>query len=147
MEYNTIKNLLDKYFEGLTNIQEENDLKNYFLNDIIHKDFKQFEPIFRYFKSESQIINKKEFVFEAKINNKIWFSIAATFLLITGLTTFFYYNNNTNNNDLGTYKNPELAFKETQKALKMLSENVNIGVSSIAYINEFQKTKNKIFIE
>lgn len=146
MEYNTIKNLLDKYFEGLTNIQEENVLKNYFLNDIIHNDFKQFEPVFRHFKSERQIINKKEFVFEAKKNNKFWFSIAATFLLIAGLTTFFY-KNKTNNNDLGTYKNPELAFIETQKALKMLSENVNIGVSSIAYINEFQKTKNKIFIE
>ena len=58
-------------------------------------------------------------------------------------------NNNSANPevDLGTFKTPEIAFLETQKALQMLSSNVNVGINSVAYIDEFQNTKNKIFVE
>jgi hypothetical protein len=43
------------------------------------------------------------------------------------------------------YKSPEAAFNATQKALYMLSENVNVGIESIEYINEFQNSKELIF--
>jgi hypothetical protein len=46
---------------------------------------------------------------------------------------------------LGTYDDPEVAFQETQKALNMLSKNVNVGVTGMSYIKEYEKSKEKVF--
>jgi len=43
------------------------------------------------------------------------------------------------------YKSPEAAFEATQKALSILSKNVNVGIESVSYINEFQNSKELIF--
>ena len=48
-------------------------------------------------------------------------------------------------NDLGTYDDPEVAYKETQKALAKISESVNKGIGSMSYINEYEQSKNRIF--
>jgi hypothetical protein len=47
--------------------------------------------------------------------------------------------------ELGTYDDPEVAFRETQKALNLVSENVNVGIKSVEYVNEYQESKNLIF--
>jgi hypothetical protein len=47
--------------------------------------------------------------------------------------------------ELGTYDNPEEALAATQKALAMLSNNVNVGIESVQYIQEYEQSKNKIF--
>jgi len=60
---------------------------------------------------------------------------------------FFTFNhlNPPKSNDLGTYDDPEVAFKETQKALAMISEHVNKGIGSMNYLSEYEQSKNKIF--
>ena len=40
---------------------------------------------------------------------------------------------------------PEVAFRETQKALAMISEHVNKGIVSMKYLNEYEQSKNRIF--
>ena len=147
MEQNNIKNLLDKYFDGNTTIDEENQLKSYFSTENVADDLKQYQPIFQYFSTQEKVN------FEPNINLKsnkkpiYYLSIAASIVLLIGLGTYFKNNNNTSsNNDLGSYNSPEVAFKETQKALQMLSSNVNIGINSVAYFNEYQETKNIIFV-
>jgi len=58
----------------------------------------------------------------------------------------FYCTFNKINRSLSfNYKSPEAAFKAIQKALSMLSENVNVGIESVSYINEFQNSKELIF--
>ena len=148
MEQNNIKILIDKYFDGNTTISEENQLKIYFSNENVAVDLKQYQPIFQYFTTQEKVF------FEPNINLKsntkpVWYlSIAASVVLLIGLGTYFKMNNNTeSNNDLGSYNSPEVAFKQTQKALQMLSSNVNIGVNSVAYFNEYQETKNIIFVD
>ena len=47
--------------------------------------------------------------------------------------------------DYGTYSDPKIAFRETQKALAMISESVNKGIGSMNYLNEFEQSKNRIF--
>ncbi len=60
-----------------------------------------------------------------------------------------YLNNEQNvaPSEYGTYDDPEVAFKETQKALAMISKNVNTGIESVNYITEYQTSKEKIFKE
>jgi hypothetical protein len=48
-------------------------------------------------------------------------------------------------NALGTYDDPEIALKETQKLLTKLSQNINLGYKSVAHIDEYEITKNKLF--
>ena len=82
----------------------------------------------------------------AKRKTKNWIAIAASVAVLLGTGCYvFLKRNNTSNENLGTYDDPELAFIETQKALAMLSSHVNKGVEGMQYMQEFEKTKNKIF--
>lgn len=148
MEYNNIESLLEKYFDGATSIEQEKQLTNYFSSDNVAKHLVQYRPIFNYFKEEKRTAFKQEIVL--KSNKKIvWFSMAASVILLAGIGLFYLMNNKSANleDGLGKYKTPEIAFVETQKALQMLSLNVNVGINSVAYIEEYQNTKKKIFIE
>ena len=49
------------------------------------------------------------------------------------------------NNELGTFKTPEEAFAATQKALNLLSVNINSGIENAQYVKEYEITKNKVF--
>jgi hypothetical protein len=72
-------------------------------------------------------------------------SIAASVIVLLGISTFTYLHQPEKANDLGTYESPEEAFEATQKALSMLSKNVNVGIESVTYINEFQNSKKSVF--
>ena len=72
------------------------------------------------------------------------FYASVVVLLGIGLFTFNHYNQQ-KSKDYGTYSDPEIAFRETQKALAMISESVNKGIGSMNYLNEFEQSKNRIF--
>ncbi len=148
MEYNNIESLLEKYFDGETSIEQEKQLTNYFSSDNVAQNLLQYKPMFKYFNEEKQVDFDRKIVLKSK-NNFTWLSMAASVVIIAGIGAFYLFNNKQANPEegLGTYSCPEIAFVETQKALQMLSSNVNVGINSVAYINEFQNTKNKIFIE
>ena len=148
MEHAKIATLLEKYFDGATTIDDEKQLTNYFSSNNVSQEFEQYIPMFNYFELEKQSVYKREI--NLKSNKKpIWLSMAAAIVLLCGLGTYYYMNNKSasKENDLGTFKSPEIAFAETLKALQLLSSNVNVGINSVAYIDEYQNTKNKIFIE
>jgi len=54
MEFNQIKNLVEKYFEGETSIQEEQQLRTYFAGSDIHKELAAYTPIFDTFKVDAE---------------------------------------------------------------------------------------------
>ncbi|MGK4567442.1 hypothetical protein [Flavobacterium sp. 3HN19-14] len=63
-----------------------------------------------------------------------------------GIGTFTYFNySNTPSEDLGTYDTPEEAFAATQKALSLVSSNVNAGVKGVQYLNEYEAARSKVF--
>ena len=147
MELNKIEKLLEKYFAAATTIEEEKELKDYFSSSNFAPTLDQYKPIFVY------AVQAKQEQFIAPItlkNNKrskiVWLSIAASVAVLLGvvLLTFNQYNE-LESQDLGTIDDPNIAFRETQKALNMISEHVNKGIGSVKYINEYEQTKNKIF--
>jgi hypothetical protein len=64
-----------------------------------------------------------------------------------GIGTYVYHNYDdaTNSQNLGTYDDPEEAFRATQKALSLLSSNVNVGIESVQYIQVYQTTKTRFY--
>ena len=49
-----IKILLDKYFEGHTSLEEEDQLKQYFQGEQVDPSFAAFRPLFQYLDTERQ---------------------------------------------------------------------------------------------
>ena len=147
MALDRIENLLEKYFEAETSIAEEKELKDYFASSDVAQHLKQYKPLFGY------VVQAKQEQFTATIPLKtkkrksvVWLSVAASVVVLLGVGLFTYNNyNQAKSEDLGTYDDPEVAFRETQKALALISESVNKGIGSMSYINEYEQSKNRIF--
>lgn len=144
MELKSIEILIDKYLEGNSSIAEEKKLKAYFSSNEVAEHLVQYKPLFGYFeKQKEQQFTKALPLQPRKQINVKWISVAAAVVVLFG-TMYFYIDAN-QSEDLGTYSDPEEAYVETQKALEMLSKEVNQGVESVAILNEYEKTKKTIF--
>ncbi|WP_445712037.1 hypothetical protein [Flavobacterium sp.] len=142
MELKSIEILIDKYLEGNSSITEEKELKAYFSSNEVAEHLVKYKPMFGYFeKQKEQRFTKALPLQPRKQVNVKWIGVAAAVVVLFG-TMYFYVNNP---QDLGTYSDPEEAYVETQKALEMLSQEVNQGVESVAILKEYEKTKKTIF--
>ena len=147
MALDKIEKLLEKYFEANTTIAEERDLKDYFASPNVAQHLEQYRILFGYAVQARQEQFTAEILLKTRRSNRVvWLSVAASVVVLisVGLFTFNSYNQ-PESNDLGTYDDPEVAYKETQKALAMISESVNKGIGSMSYINEYEQSKNRIF--
>ncbi|WP_348800539.1 hypothetical protein [Flavobacterium adhaerens] len=149
MEFNKIEALLEKYFDGETSVSEENELKNYFTSSNVVEHLQQYKPLFGYFVDAEKEKFEKRVSYSVKNNKRISISVAASIVVLFGVGIFNYYSTTKNDvpKELGTYDDPEKALEATQKALTMLSNNVNVGVEGMQYIQVYEQTKNKVFIQ
>ena len=146
MESNKIEQLLELYFEGETTSTEEKELQYYFSSSNVAPHLEQYKPLFNYFFQSKKQEYLKEFPKQHKKRNLRWISIAASVVVLLGVGSYLFLNDTSHKNeDLGTYDDPEIAFRETQKALALLSNHVNTGIESVHYIEEYQNSKNLIF--
>ena len=146
MELDKIEIILEKYFDGATSIAEEKELQDYFSGDVA-QHHEQYKPLFGYFVKEREQQFKQNIPLQTKKRKVVaWLSVAASVVVLVGVGTFAYFNQ-TQSQDLGTYDSPEEAFKETQKALALLSDHVNTGVESVQYIQEYETAKDRVFVD
>ena len=147
MELNNIEKLLEHYFDGNLNSADEKKLQDYFASPNVAQHLKQYQPLFGYFEEAKQQQSTRKIALPTKKQNSVkWLSIAATVVVLIGASLYLYTNNaKVQDEGFGTYDNPEIAFQETQKALQLLSTNVNVGIESVKYVKEYQESKNLIF--
>lgn len=147
MELQKIEQLLDKYFEGETSQAEEQTLREYFKNNRVAAHLEIYKNMFAYFSQA------KEESFDAKIKavspvktrkNRLFFryAAAATVIAAFGIAFFFQQNSNALSHN---EQEAIAAYEKTKEALQMLSSHFNESVEQLAYINEFETSKNKIF--
>ncbi len=145
MESVNIEKLLDKYFEGETSINEEATLKAYFEKPNIPEHFMQYKAMFAYFAQNKAESSKKPIQVNSK--KQTWYgksiAIAAVFLLLIAIG--IKYNHSNSKLSDAELKEAQIAYVETQKVFKLISENLNKGNNAVAYLNEYESTKNKIF--
>lgn len=145
MELDRIEILLEKYFDAETTIAEENELKIYFSSSDVAQHLEHYRGMFGYFSAAKEHQFEQELPLKTTARKKVaWLSIAAIIVILLGMFTF-YNQNISQNQDLGTYDDPEKAFQETQKALNLLSKNVNVGVEGMQYVQEYQQSTELIF--
>jgi hypothetical protein len=150
MELAKIEQLLEKYFEGETTMAEEIQLKQYFSTEQVATHLDHYKPLFGYLTAEKE----EQFTPTLSLKTKKRFTvpriaIAASVVFLVGVIAFLNYppakQTHLAKSELGSFESPEEAFEETQKALALLSQNVNIGMESVKYINEYENSKNLIF--
>jgi hypothetical protein len=147
MELRKIETLIEKYLEAETTTVEERELKEYFSKADVAPHLQQYTAMFAYFKHEATGSFTKQLPLKRKINYTRWVPAAASVVLMMGMFAWYTANQPAPSEDLGTYDTPEEAFAETQKALNLLSKNVNVGVNSINYLGEYEETRKTIFKE
>ncbi|MFV8442639.1 hypothetical protein [Flavobacterium sp. LB2P44] len=157
MELYKVEQLLEKYFDGETTIQEERDLQDYFLSEDVAPHLAAYKLLFEHFAAtRAQQFEQEMLPFEGqriphrdRKQNVVWLSIAASVAILLGVGSYVFYNSESvvsQSKDLGTYDDPKVALKATQKALSLLSNKVNVGIETVQYIEEYEITKNKVFI-
>jgi hypothetical protein len=133
MEYNKWQNLIQKYLDAETTLEEEETLRTYFATEQnIPDEFKSLASVFKFTEAEKKQVQTKASL-KRKFYPKFMWSAAASFILL--LTMGFYLHH-----EQQQKKEIELAFAETQRALLMLSEHLNTGMQQMNHLKEFNST-------
>ncbi len=136
MELDRIEKLLEKYFEATTTVEEEEQLRDYFSQDSVAPHLEQYAPMFTYFSIAKDERFTKQVPLKTRVSYHKWISIAAVAVMAFGI----YFGN-----DYREQKEAEYAYNETKKALGLLAQNLERGTRKVAYLNEFEQTKQKIY--
>jgi len=139
MNENDIKTWIEKYFEGLTSLNEEQKLRDYFHQENIPQDLEMYKSLFQYFVAERE--KKKQVFISFKPKTRLlllrWGSIAAAACLLLFISLRLFLN--TGGTPFETsqayidgkkYTDIELIRTETLKSLENLSEGSEDAYSS-----------------
>ncbi|WP_417236028.1 hypothetical protein [Bizionia paragorgiae] len=131
MVLNNIEKLLEKYDNGETTLQEEQQLKNYFSKETVAPHLEMYKPMFAYFSKSS----KEQFTKQVPLKTKSslyykWLSVAAVGVLMFG----FFYNSSINNTDEYTQTEKDLAYQQVKESLHFVSKQLNKGTEKVSYL-------------
>lgn len=141
MELDNIEKLLEKYFEATATVAEEETLRTYFLQESVATHLEQYTPMFQYFSKAKEERFTKQLPLKPRRNYYQWLSVAAVAVLMFGI----YFGIDYRQAQIVEHEQALLAYNETKKALNMLAENFERGTEKVAYLNQFEKTKQKIY--
>lgn len=151
MNTQEIENILEKYFEGQTTLEEERVLKAFFSDGHVPPGLRKYESHFKYLVSESETSagsrmstgnlpgskivdlfprNKRSLVY--------WLSgVAAGIALIV---TIFLKSDPYVRQLESTYTDPELAYQEAKKVLLFVSSKLNNGTSDLERLGRLDQS-------
>lgn len=139
MELDRIEKLLEKYLEATTTVAEEETLRDYFANGDFPKHLEPYAPMFQYFSIAKEERYTKQVPLKPRKRYLEWASVAAVAVLVFGI----YLGNEYSKNQ--EQKKAQYAYQETKKALSLLATNFERGTEKVAYLKEFEATKEKIY--
>ncbi len=168
MDSNKAKQLLERYWAGETTLQEEQQLRHYFAGRQVPAELAREAALFGYFAKQQQptlspafdqkVLQSLQEAPQARQRNIAdtgdiaWFwRLAASLVLIAG-AAYLLSRIDTTVEPAGpveyvdTYQDPEKAFRETKKALLLISNQMSVGhqqVHKITLINEAEKKIKK----
>ncbi|WP_333820419.1 hypothetical protein [Ohtaekwangia sp.] len=159
MDSNRIEELLNKYWNCETSLEEEQQLHAYFRAGNIPEHLKETAALFHYFdESKKKAIN--DLSFDAALAGKMQVAprgrvvkifynsmrIAAG-LAVLLMAVWFVRNEvrkSTPQEVVDTYDDPQLAFEETKKALLMISKSFGTAEEQAKKINMFNEAQEEI---
>lgn len=147
MEYQQIRTLLDRYFEGETTLADERLLREYFSEPEIDERLQKYAPLFQVLVQEKQIrlderkaeeLRPQSITPTLRIHYRQWMARAAAVLLVLATLWWFYspapVEVQTAEVDWSKYEitDEEEALRITQGALFQVSRSLNDGAKAAA---------------
>jgi len=137
MELSNIEQLLEKYFEATATVAEEEMLREYFAKEDVPLHLKGYAPMFQYFSEAKEERFTRQVPLKTRKKSYLkWISVAAVGVLVFGIYFGRSYQEQ---------REAEYAYQETKKALSLLAANLGKGTEKVAYLKEFEETKQKIY--
>jgi len=149
MNHQTIQILLEKYFEGKTNLQEEAQLASYFQQENIAEDLVPYKSLFQFYDQQKNITLSDEF--DQKIQEKTtpthtprtvrMYRVVGRVAAVVALTwltyqAYEYYalpqQKNPNYIVLDEEAEAEMAYEQIKAALMLVSSKMNEGTEKTA---------------
>jgi uncharacterized membrane protein YukC len=161
MVLDNIEKLLEKYDNGETTLQEEQQLKNYFSKETVAPHLEVYKPMFVYFLQTQNEQFTKTIPLQSKKTYTLykWISVAAIAILMFAVYTqvgnqpvglsdlsqdeFMAYNQTVEAFNLLASKFNKGT--ESIDALTLMSASIEKGTENVSYLGEFSNTTNKIF--
>jgi uncharacterized membrane protein YukC len=161
MVLDKIEKLLEKYDNGETTLQEEQQLKNYFSQEVVAPHLEMYKPMFVYFLQTQKEQYTKTIPLQPKKTYTLykWISVAAIAVLM--FAAYIQFGNQAKSmNDLSqdellAYNQTVEAFNllaskfnkgtESMDALNLMSTSLEKGTENVALLGAFSNTQNKIF--
>jgi len=150
METGQLKTLLDKYFEGLTTLKEEQALLDFFTGEADNSpEWNHYKRYFTLLK-ETRLQSVHTPAFEQRLDAFIdtqaitpkvvrfpllRFAAAASIALILGISSFLLIRSQLNR-ERDTYTDPQLAYAEAQKTLLYISGKMNLGIEPLSNVSK-----------
>jgi hypothetical protein len=141
MDSKVIDNLIEKYLNAETSLQEEERLKSYFSSGKVAPHLQEYTPMFNYFSSaKEETFTGKPVYRPGRRKVYSWVAVAASIMILLGIVA----QQENQVSEFGTYEDPELALQKTREALQMVSMYMNDGTEDLGYLQEFNTTTDKI---
>jgi flagellar motility protein MotE (MotC chaperone) len=141
MELANIEELVEKYLDATTTLQEEATLKKYFTGDNVAIHLQEYTSLFNYFAIAKEEQFKKTINLatkKSKKRNSPWFSAAAAVALLVGL---FFGKQQYDENE--QRKEAQRIYVQVSKGLTLLSSNLKKGEQAVAVLYAYENTINE----
>lgn len=158
MESQRLNELLERYWNCETTLEEEQELRAYFRRGDVPEQWKDIAALFRYFDSQQEK-TITDASFDQRLKEKLKaqrgaktrylynaMRIAAGVAVLVVATWFVRHEirKSTSQEIVDTYNDPKLAFEETKKALLMISKSFGMAEEQAKKINMFNQAQEEI---
>jgi hypothetical protein len=159
MDSEKIDELMNKYWNCETSLEEEQQLQAYFRSSSVPEQLKETALLFRYFDGQkhksltdvsfdSNVIRKINAPKKGRVRSLLFNSMriaAGIIVLIVAVWLVRLEVRETTQQEMeDTYDDPKMAFEETKKALMMISKSFGAAEEQAKKINLFNEAKQDI---
>lgn len=159
MDSKRIEELLNKYWNCETSLEEEQQLRAYFSGSDIPESLKETAALFQYFEQtrqqtlndlsvEQHVLHKARTPEKGKMvklfYNSMRIAAGLAVLIMAGWFVHKEIRSTTPQEMVDTYDDPKLAFEETKKALLMISKSFGTAEEQAKKINMFNEAQQEI---
>jgi hypothetical protein len=158
MDSNRLDELLKKYWDCETGLEEEQELRAFFSGSKVPEQYKNAAPLFRYF-NESKKKSLKDDAVEGRVLqivrpakskmvrlflNSMRIAAGIAVLMVAFVVIRNEIRKTTPQEIVDTFDDPQLAFEETKKALRLISQGIGQAETEARKINMFNEAREEI---
>lgn len=159
MDSEKIDELLNKYWNCETSLEEEQQLQAYFRNSSIPEQYKETAALFQYFDEQKKksltdvsfdgsVIQKiqapEQYKLRTLVFNSMRIAAGIVVLVLAVWLVRMEIRRSSPREMADTYNDPKIAFEETKKALMMISRSFGTAEEQAKKINLFNEAQKGI---